>query len=93
MESGCICEGWPSSQSQAQQPLSSSLRPSPCETLTHSRSETAGRVRHRQAGRQIRQTRLAHTHTGWPLPLAWFTLALGIGSEGSGVGPELWDAL
>lgn len=37
----------------------------------------------------------ARTHpcTGWPLPLAWFTLALAIGSEGGGVGPELWAGL
>ena len=35
-----------------------------------------------------------HTkHTGWPLPLAWFTLALGVGSEGDNVGPELWADL
>lgn len=44
-------------------------------------------------GDRLHTHRLTHTHTGWPLPLAWFTLALGTESQGGDVGPELQAGL
>lgn len=81
--------GAPSPLSQAQH-SSSSSEASLFKTLTDSRTETGGRERHRLGDRLNRVT---HRHTSWPLPLVWFTLALGLGSEGSDVGPELWAGL